>query len=121
MPQILVLDDSRYSRRVIGDTLRNAGYDVIEAEDGERGLAIAGEARPDCVLVDLLLPGVNGQAFLRQVQRLGYPTPVIVTTADPQPAIRHDCETLGAFDILSKPIEPDALIDAVEKAIFALE
>jgi CheY-like chemotaxis protein len=121
MAQILVVDDSCYSRRVISETLRTAGYDVIEAADGERGLAMAAEHHPDCVLVDLRLPGVDGQSFLRQKNRLGLDVPVIVTSADAEPQIRHDCETLGAFDVLSKPIDPDALIASVEQSLLFLE
>lgn len=121
MTQILVVDDSCYSRRVIGETLRTAGYDVIEAADGERGLLMAAEQHPDCVLVDLRLPGVDGQSFLRQKNRLGLDVPVIVTAANPEPQVRHDCETLGAFDVLAKPIDPDALIASVEQSLLFLE
>jgi CheY-like chemotaxis protein len=121
MPQILVVDDSRYSRRVIGDTLRTAGYEVIEAADGEQGLALAEMLHPDCVLVDLRLKGIDGQNFLRQKNRLGLDVPVIVTAADAEPQVRHDCETLGAFDVLAKPIDPDALIASVEQSLILIE
>ncbi len=121
MTQILVVDDSCYSRRVISETLRTAGYDVIEAADGERGLEIATEQHIDCVLVDLLMPDVDGQSFLRQKNRLGLNVPVIVTAADPEPQTRHDCETLGAFDVLAKPIDTDALIASVEQCLILIE
>jgi CheY-like chemotaxis protein len=121
MPQILVVDDSRYSRRMISETLRTAGYDVIEAADGEQGLAIAAEQHCDCVLVDLLMPDVDGQSFLRQKNRLGLDVPVIITSADPEPQTRHDCETLGAFDVLAKPIDPDALIACVEQSLIEID
>lgn len=121
MTQILVVDDSRYSRRVISETLRTAGFDVIEAADGEAGLAMAAEQRPDCVLVDLSMPDVDGQSFLRQKNRLGLDVPVIVTSADPEPQSKHDCETLGAFDVLAKPIDPDALIASVEQSLILLD
>jgi two-component system chemotaxis response regulator CheY len=121
MPQILIVDDSRYSRHVLGETLRIAGYEVIEAADGQSGLALASEHTPDCVLVDLEMPRLDGQAFLRQAQRMGLDMPVIVTSADAAPAVRRDCETLGARGLLAKPIEPDALIDAVEQALVSIE
>lgn len=121
MTQILVVDDSCYSRRVIGETLRNAGYDVIEAADGEQGLTMAAERHPDCVLVDLGLRGIDGQSFLRQKNRLGLDVPVIVTAAECEPQMRHDCETLGAFDVIAKPIDPDALIASVEQSLILLE
>jgi two-component system chemotaxis response regulator CheY len=121
MPQILIVDDSRYSRHVLGETLRIAGYEVIEAADGRSGLALASEHTPDCVLVDLEMPLFDGQAFLRHAQRLGLDMPVIVTSADAAPGVRRDCQTLGARGVLAKPIEPDALIDAVEQALQTID
>lgn len=121
MPQILIVDDSRYSRHVLRETLRIAGYDVIEAADGRSGLEIANQQTPDCVVVDMEMPQFDGQAFLRQAQRMGLDMPMIVTTADALPGTRRDCETLGARGVLAKPINPDALIDAVEQALITLD
>jgi CheY-like chemotaxis protein len=68
MPTILLVDDSRLVRTANHRALNRAGYDVIDAEDGQRGLELAQERLPDLILLDMMLPKVSGPQVLRTLK-----------------------------------------------------
>ncbi len=82
--RILVIDDSRLSRMRMNDALTEAGHVIVEAENGVRRLAAHAEHQPDCIVLDLLMPEMDGHEFLRQLRNGGSETPVIVSTAEQQ-------------------------------------
>ena len=65
--RILVVEDNELNLKLVRDVLRHAGYEVVEARTGEQGVALAAECRPDLVLMDLQLPGIDGIEALRQL------------------------------------------------------
>jgi len=121
MATILLVDDSRLSRRMAADAIVAAGHDVIEASDGEQGLAMLREHNPDCVVLDLLMPCLDGHGFLRQARQSGCTTPIIVQTADIQDGSRAECEALGIAGFLNKPVKREALLNCVTHALLQSE
>ncbi|MDH7510622.1 MAG: response regulator [Methanolinea sp.] len=117
MAKILVIDDSRFQRKLISSVLEEKGYQVLTAGDGREGFAVARQESPDLVICDLLMPGIDGFNFLRMVREEGLATPVLVFTSDIQKTTRDICLELGACDVLNKPVKGEALIPAVERAI----
>ncbi|NMC48660.1 MAG: response regulator [Desulfovibrio sp.] len=110
MPTILIADDSMFQRFQIARTATQAGYDVIEARDGQECLRLVVEKRPDVLLLDLNMPVLDGLTVL---ERLGadkvMPAWVFVITADIQDTTRKRCLDLGARDCLNKPVDPTVL------------
>lgn len=117
MAKILIIDDSRLSRRMTSDVLAETEHVVVEAGDGEQGLAAYEEHRPDCIVLDLLMPRMDGQAFLRRLRNSGANVPVIVVTADIQKASQSFCEEFGVAGFLNKPVEGDKLVTCVLAAL----
>ena len=117
MSKILVIDDSKFSRRRVVEPLLQAGYDIEEAVNGEEGLTRYASFEPDCVVTDLLMPVLNGQGFLRRLRAGGSTTPVIVVTADVQTSSCDHCKELGISGFLNKPFQTDELLDNVERAL----
>ncbi len=117
MARILVADDSRLSRYMVVEVLQNQGYETIEAADGKAALAAFRRESPDCVIVDLLMPVMNGRQFVLELRAGGSEVPVIVVSANLQASSRDECEQLGISAILNKPIKEDALVACVGSAL----
>jgi two-component system, chemotaxis family, chemotaxis protein CheY len=121
MATILIVDDSPSSRRITGEVLRQAGYDVIATGDGRSGLAAAEAAQPDCIVLDMVMPGMNGQDFLAAARERGLEIPVIMSGTELWPVPREHCSALGAREFLAKSAPADDLIEAVERVLAALD
>ena len=104
MAKILIIDDSLFQRRNIRKSLKAEGYDLQEATTGREGLEMIPTFAPDCIVLDILMPEVDGLSFLRTLQAQGNTTPVIVLTADIQNTTRQECLKLGAKEVLHKPL-----------------
>ena len=116
MSKILVVDDSKFSRSRAVEALRRAGHEVFEAPNGEIGMAVLGTAAPDCVVLDMLMPVLDGVGFLRRIRCQGSLLPVVVLTADIQQSTRELCETLSVSGFLHKPAQGDEICRVVENA-----
>ena len=113
---ILVVDDDNLLRRSLSLQLEQAGYQVSPAENAEDGLAIAQRDRPDLILLDIGLPGMDGLEAMRQFQK-DMDVPIIFVTAR-----RRELDTilgleLGADDYITKPFNPDVLLAHVKAVL----
>jgi DNA-binding response OmpR family regulator len=101
--RILLIEDDPSIVAGLKLNLSLDGYEVITAENGRTGLRLAQEASPDAVLLDIMLPGVNGLEVLRQLRRRDAELPVLILTARGEEADRVMGLDLGADDYISKP------------------
>jgi DNA-binding response OmpR family regulator len=116
MKTVLVVEDDPNIARLIRDYLTQAGYRVLVATDGNRALALAAEASPDLIVLDLGLPERDGLDVLREVRR-DSAVPMIVVTARGEETDRIVGLELGADDYVVKPFSPKELVARV-RAIF---
>ena len=114
MARILIIDDSSFQRGIIRKTLLQAGYETVEAKNGREGLLQAHDATPDLILLDLVMPEMDGFAVLTELQKQQNRVPVVVVTADIQEITREQCLALGAAGFLNKPVKTEDLITAVQ-------
>lgn len=121
MAKILVIDDSKFSRKIAAVALRRGGHEVIEAEDGQEGLNAVETSDPDCVVCDLLMPHLDGIGFLERLRGGGSSLSVIIASADVQASSRVRCEELGISAFLNKPYQGADLARAVEQALLGGE
>ncbi|HUT14217.1 MAG TPA: response regulator transcription factor [Thermoguttaceae bacterium] len=112
--RILTVEDDSAIRRGIVDALRFAGYDVLEAADGQTGREMALRRHYDLLLLDLVLPGPDGFEILEEVRRLRPTLPVIVLTARGEEADRVRGLRDGADDYVVKPFSVKELLARVE-------
>jgi len=115
---ILSVEDDAAVRVSICAYLRDRGYQVIEAEDGQKGLDVFRQERPDLVLLDLRMPEIDGLELLNFITQESSDTPVIVVSGTGVIANAVEALRLGAWDYILKPVEDLAiLLHAVEKAL----
>src|SRR5574337_1227543 len=113
---ILVIDDEPKIVEICRDYLTAAGFSVITASDGPQGLAAARRERPDLVVLDLMLPGMDGLDVCRALRREGS-TPIIMLTARVEESDKLVGLELGADDYLTKPFSPRELVARVRTVL----
>ena len=117
MATILIIEDSSYMRRLIRKILDADHYEIIEADNGLKGLQMAAQKTPDCILLDLVMPEVDGLKILRLFQEQKKGIPVIVVTADIQETVRQQCLDLGAIAFINKPPRERELRETIRKVL----
>ncbi len=113
---ILIVDDQARIVKLVRDYLERAGFDVLEARDGETALTVARAEQPDLVVLDLMLPGVDGLDVCRRLRRESG-VPIIMLTARVEEADRIVGLELGADDYVTKPFSPRELVARVRATL----
>jgi two-component system response regulator MprA len=115
--KILVIDDEPMVREAVGRVLSSEGYAVAYAHDGADAIARLSADPPDAILLDLMMPGMNGRQFLSALRtELGSDLPVVVMTA--VHGLGQRAISLGATDVVEKPFDVDELLNKVALAVF---
>ena len=114
---ILVVDDSASMRRVVGITLKGAGYDVIEGYDGQDALSKLTGQKVHLIISDVNMPVMDGITFLKSVKQMpAYKfTPVIMLTTESEDAKKREGQAAGARAWVVKPFQPEQLLGAVQR------
>jgi FixJ family two-component response regulator len=116
-PLIAVLDDEPGMCKALSRLLTARGFEVVTFALGEELLAAFASRLPDCLLLDLHIPGISGFEVLERLAAQHSPVPVIVITGHDQPGNAERVRSLGAVDYLLKPIKELTLLDALAKAM----
>lgn len=111
--RILVIEDERPMRTALQDCLEAEGYRVLSAADGEAGLRRAVAEKPDLILLDIMMPRLDGFALCAELRRLAHAVPVLMLTAKGQIDDRVKGLDVGADDYLVKPFSTDELLARV--------
>jgi two-component system chemotaxis response regulator CheY len=116
---ILAVDDSASIRQMVAFTLKGAGYDVVEAEDGQMGLDKAKAGAVNLVLTDQNMPKMDGLTLVKNLR--GMPqyaaTPILMLTTESSDAMKAQGKAAGATGWLVKPFDPAKLLEVVKKVI----
>lgn len=116
--RVLLIDDDAEARLFAGTVLRRVGMDVEDFADADAAIERAGPWRPDLVLVDLYMPGLDGLAVTRRLRAEASPQlQVVVLSGEERPQARYNALRLGVDDFLTKPVRSRALIAAVRSRI----
>lgn len=117
--RILLVDDSASVRQVAGIALRRAGYETVEATNGQEGVAALGGGKLNLIISDVNMPIMNGIEFLKAVK--AHPTcrftPVIMLTTEAGEDMKQQGRAAGAKAWIVKPFQPQVLLDAVSKLV----
>ena len=117
MARILIIEDSSFTRKAIARMVKAQGHEIIEAANGEEGLEKAVSNSPDCITLDLIMPGMEGIEVLESLRERGSNIPVIVISADIQEDTRKQCMQLGATAVINKPPKEEELQSTI-KSVF---
>jgi CheY-like chemotaxis protein len=118
-PLILIVDDYQDAREMYAEYLKASGFRVAEARTGIEAVAKARELGPDCILMDLSLPGIDGWEATRQLKADQKTTriPVVAITGHASELASRDAKAAGCTSFVLKPALPDAVVSEVKKAI----
>lgn len=114
MAKILLIEDEQALRRALQDALEYHGYSVMIAADGEAGLKLAESERPDLVILDVMLPGLDGFEVCTRLRASGFRSPVLILTARSEEVDRVVGLELGADDYIVKPFSTRELMARVK-------
>lgn len=119
MSRILAVDDSASMRQMVSFTLKAAGYDVTEAEDGLAALNIAKTEKFSLVLADVNMPNMDGLSLVRALRSLPeYKfTPLLMLTTESTPEKKAEGKSAGATGWLVKPFNPEQLIATIQRVL----
>ena len=117
--KILVVDDEPDLRRLVEIRLKTNQYEVISARDGKMGLEMAGREHPDLIILDIMMPGMDGIEALRTLKRTSGTSsiPVIMLSQKRETHSIIDAQNLGASDYILKPFLSEDLMKSIEKHI----
>lgn len=110
---VYIVDDDASVRKAIARLMRTSGFEVREFATPEDFLECAGETSPDCVLLDITMPGLTGLQVQARLNALGVAWPVIAVSAREDELAREASRELGARLFLRKPVDAQALFDAI--------
>jgi len=119
MPKVLVVDDEEDVVRLLEFRLAKEGFEVISCGDGQAALALAEEQKPDLVVLDIMIPLLDGMEVLRQIRsrRTTSRIPVIMLTAKTASVTVDEARQLWVSDYIMKPFDPEKLVLKVKKAL----
>lgn len=119
MASILAVDDSTSMRQMVSFTLKGAGYDVVEAVDGQDALNIAKTKKVSLVITDVNMPNMDGISFVKEMkQKANYKfTPVIMLTTEGAEEKKREGQAAGAKAWIVKPFRPEQMLQAVSMLI----
>ncbi|HZQ27827.1 MAG TPA: response regulator [Acidimicrobiales bacterium] len=121
MAEVLIVDDDPDIRGILVFTMEDAGFDVREAGNGAEALEELEKRAPDCMVLDVMMPGIDGFGVLRSKRQLGVAseTRVLMLTAKTSERDFVRGWELGADDYLTKPFDPDDLVERVRELLRA--
>jgi DNA-binding response OmpR family regulator len=117
MAKILVIDDEPGIRDLLDTLLRRKGYDVVLAESGQKGLDLFRRERPDVIVLDLKMPGMDGLTVLQQVRSLDPKKPVIILTGAGTAETEQKVRALGVTEYVEKEFSLHRLGDSLKRRL----
>lgn len=121
MPRILIVEDELPMRTALADCLSAEGYRVLLAEDGKVGLRLALEEKPDLVLLDIMMPRLDGMSVCAELRRTGQKLPILMVTARGQLQDKVKGLDVGADDYLIKPFSVEELLARIRALLRRFE
>lgn len=114
---VMVVNDEPRVCRLMEEILTGEGYRVVSATNGPRALAVAAETRPDLILLEVVMPGLDGMGILRELRQRGHAGTVIMLTAQGTLQTAREAMTLGAYDYITKPFNLDFLKSVLREGL----
>lgn len=118
MAKVLIVDDSKMSRRMLRNILEDIGHEIVaEAGNGEEGVKLYKEFKPDAVTMDITMPAMDGLSCLKEIIEFDSGARVIMITAAGQSTKLMEAIKHGAKEFICKPYEPEQVINAFKEVL----
>ena len=117
--RVLTVDDSRTILAMLHHTLTNAGFEVLQAEDGKQGLAVLKNESVDVVITDINMPIMDGIEFIKNVRSSGSHSslPILILTTETSQEKRDQGRAAGGTGWIVKPFDPEKLISVIHRVV----
>lgn len=115
--KILIIDDDITALDLVDLLFEEKGFEVVRRPDGISALACVQDVNPEVILIDLMMPQMNGQECVRQIRAKGFNAPIVAFTALDDPEIHQEALDAGCNKVLTKPCKPANLIKHVEDLV----
>jgi CheY-like chemotaxis protein len=117
--KVLIVDDDKTLQVVLKAVFMRAGFDVVPALDAMQGLMFAKSAKPDLIVLDIMMPAGSGISVYERLQQLagGFSTPVLIYSAAPKDQIQQKIQEGPGVEILTKPASPEDLTAAAKRLL----
>jgi len=112
--KILVIDDDVTALDIVDFLFEDQGYDVVRRADGISALACVNDTKPDIILIDLMMPKMNGQECIRELRNRGIAVPIVAFTALDDPEVHQEARDAGCNLVLTKPCKSKDLVRQIE-------
>ncbi|MEW6067940.1 MAG: response regulator [Nitrospirota bacterium] len=120
MKKVLVIEDNKENRRLITYIFQRAGYEVISAETGEKGVELALREKPHLIIMDIALPGIDGIETTIRIREAGLSdVPIIAVTSYAMLGDREKILKAGCNGYLEKPFDPITMVEKIQQIIGA--
>jgi two-component system chemotaxis response regulator CheY len=117
MPLILVVDDAKTMRDALKAVLIPAGFNVVEAENGEQGLEMINQHAVDLVISDLNMPGMDGLTMCSHIKEQGHKSPIFMLTTQTSPELKAKAKDFGVVAWIVKPHKDEVLLQGIRKVL----
>jgi len=118
MKKVLIVDDSAFMRMLLKTKLFGLGLtEVLEATNGKQAMENAKKQKPDLILLDIIMPDMDGETVLRNLRTAGIKTKVIMVTAIGQKPLIERCKKLGISGYITKPFKDTEIKELIRKTI----
>lgn len=117
MEKILVVDDNKYIRFALSTLLDKSGFKVTAVGDGEKALKEVKLKKPDLVILDIRLPGMDGMQVLGEIKNIDGNIPVIMLTAHGNVKAAERAAKSGAYEFVNKPFDNEEIVELVREAL----
>ncbi|HVW93081.1 MAG TPA: response regulator [Devosia sp.] len=117
--RVLTVDDSRTILAMLRHTLSSAGFEVLQAEDGQKGLGVLAREKVDLVITDINMPVMDGIEFIRKVRASGahQSLPILILTTETSQEKRDQGRAAGGTGWIVKPFDPEKLINVIHRVV----
>ena len=115
--KILIIDDDVTALDIVDFLFEDKGYDVVRRADGVSALACVEEVNPNIILIDLMMPKMNGQECVKELRKKGLKQPIVAFTAVDDPEIHQEALDAGGNLVLTKPCKPNVLVKHIEELL----
>lgn len=115
--KILIVDDDVTALDIVDFLFEDHGFTVVRRADGPSALECIEHESPDVVLIDLMMPRMNGQECIAEIRKLGLKQPIVAFTALDDPEVHKEAMKAGANLVLTKPCKPAVLVKHIEEML----
>lgn len=117
--KILIIDDDVTALDIVDFLFEDKGFEVVRRTDGISALDCVDQVKPNIILIDLMMPRMNGQDCVREMRKKGIKQPVVAFTALDDPEVHNEAREAGCNLVLTKPCKPALLVKHIEELLKA--